>query len=259
MVYFSADKIQDREGFSMIYCMSDIHGEYELFMEMLEKINFSEQDTLYILGDVIDRGKHPVKILQEMMKHPNIIPIIGNHELMGITCLYFLMNDDDETKIDEETLLNLQNWIWNGGKTTIDEFLDISKSEQIEIIKYLEEFIIYEELTVADSKYILVHSGLGNFSPKKLMDDYTLDELVWNRTEYEMKYFDDIYVVSGHTPTQTIKGNPNPSYIYRRNNHIAIDCGACFAGGRLAVICLDTGEEFYTSHYEEQSQTLCSD
>ena len=35
-------------------------------------------------------------------------------------------------------------------------------------------------------------------------------------------------------------------YIYRKNNHIAIDCGACFPGGRLAAICLDTGEEFYS-------------
>ncbi len=31
------------------------------------------------------------------------------------------------------------------------------------------------------------------------------------------------------------------------NNHIAIDRGACFSGGRLAAICLDTGEEFCSS------------
>ena len=24
-----------------------------------------------------------------------------------------------------------------------------------------------------------------------------------------------------------------------------IDCGSCYSGGRLAAICLDTGEEFY--------------
>ena len=63
---------------------------------------------------------------------------------------------------------------------------------------------------------------------------------------YKTKYFEDVYVVTGHTPTLTIKENPRPGYIYRINNHIAIDCGACFPGGRLAAICLDTGEEFYS-------------
>lgn len=56
----------------------------------------------------------------------------------------------------------------------------------------------------------------------------------------------DKYVITGHTPTQAIRNNPNPGYIYRRNNHIAIDCGATYPGGRLAAICLDTGEEYYS-------------
>ena len=41
----------------MIYCMSDIHGELDRFKAMLDLINFSSDDTLYIIGDVIDR--HP--------------------------------------------------------------------------------------------------------------------------------------------------------------------------------------------------------
>lgn len=56
----------------------------------------------------------------------------------------------------------------------------------------------------------------------------------------------DKYVITGHTPTQAIRNNPNPGYIYRQNNHIAIDCGATYPGGRLAAICLDTGEEYYS-------------
>lgn len=39
------------------YVMSDIHGEADRFHAMLEKIHFSDDDTLYILGDVIDRGR----------------------------------------------------------------------------------------------------------------------------------------------------------------------------------------------------------
>ena len=40
-----------------IYCISDIHGKRDAFYEMLKKINFKEEDHLYVLGDVIDRGK----------------------------------------------------------------------------------------------------------------------------------------------------------------------------------------------------------
>ena len=34
----------------MIYVISDIHSYYDRYMKILEKINFSQKDTLYILG-----------------------------------------------------------------------------------------------------------------------------------------------------------------------------------------------------------------
>ena len=37
------------------YVISDIHGQYDMFMELLEKIPLKDSDTLYILGDVVDR------------------------------------------------------------------------------------------------------------------------------------------------------------------------------------------------------------
>ena len=40
----------------MTYAMSDLHGCYDKYKKMLEKIHFGEDDTLYILGDVVDRG-----------------------------------------------------------------------------------------------------------------------------------------------------------------------------------------------------------
>lgn len=47
----------------MHYVMSDLHGCYQEYREALEKINFNEQDTLYVLGDVVDRGPEPIKLL----------------------------------------------------------------------------------------------------------------------------------------------------------------------------------------------------
>ncbi|MBQ8983142.1 MAG: metallophosphoesterase [Lachnospiraceae bacterium] len=232
------------------YVLSDIHGEYEAFMEILDKIHFTDQDILYVMGDVLDRGPHPIKALQEMMRHPNIIPMIGNHEYMGLTCLRFLMKEiteDSLPKLDINIYEKLLNWQYNGCATTLDEFRKLDMEGRQEIIDYIEEFILYEELTVKDRDYILVHAGLGNFEPDRDLTEYDIHELVWERPDYNKAYYDDIFVVTGHTPTQLIPENNKPGYIFRKNHHIAIDCGACFFGGRLGAICLETDEEFYSS------------
>ena len=57
----------------MTYVMSDIHGCYDKYVKVLEKINFSEGDILYILGDVVDRGPNGMKVLLNIAEHKNII------------------------------------------------------------------------------------------------------------------------------------------------------------------------------------------
>ncbi len=64
-----------------------------MFIELLEKIKLQETDTLYILGDILDRGPHPVKLLRKLMEMPNAICIAGNHELMALPCLEFLRKE----------------------------------------------------------------------------------------------------------------------------------------------------------------------
>ena len=46
----------------MIYCISDVHGEYELFQKLIEKINFSNNDKMYICGDIIDKGINSIEL-----------------------------------------------------------------------------------------------------------------------------------------------------------------------------------------------------
>ncbi len=36
--------------------MSDLHGNYKAYILMLKKIDFKDEDMLYILGDILDRG-----------------------------------------------------------------------------------------------------------------------------------------------------------------------------------------------------------
>ena len=118
------------------------------------------------------------------------------------------------------------------------------------MIDFIKDFLIYEEIAVNDKNYLLVHAGLGNYLSDKDIENYSIHELIWTRADYDVQYFKDTYVVTGHTPTQTIKDNLYPGYIYRRNDNIAIDCGASYPGGRLAALCLDTGKEYYSSSNE---------
>ena len=238
------------------YVISDIHGEIDLFEELLDIIKLKDTDTLYILGDVLDRGPHPIKVLLKLMDMPNAVCIAGNHELMAMKCLKFLCQEITEESISEwssEKMEALLSWQRNGSATTLDEFHKLDPETRQDVIDFLQEFLTYEELTVGGKDYLLVHGGLGNYSPEKLIEDYSIEELVWFRADYGTQYFDDVYVVTGHTPTQGIEGNPKPGYIYRAKNHIAVDCGCYLPGGRLAAICLDTGEEFYSSTNHERS------
>ena len=43
---------------------------------MIDLIDLKETDTLYILGDIIDRGVNSMKILQDMMKRSNVFGIL---------------------------------------------------------------------------------------------------------------------------------------------------------------------------------------
>lgn len=184
------------------------------------------------------------------MSMPNVISMLGNHEDMALDCLKFFMTTEITEQslagVSEEMLENLVTWQYNGSKTTIDGFRALDRAKQQEVIDFIEDMPEIEEISVAGQKYLLVHGGLGDFYPGKPIEDYTIEELIWARAEYDIQYFDDTYVVTGHTPTQGIPGNPRPGYIYRQNNHIAIDCGAVRRSGRLAAIRLDDGKEFYT-------------
>lgn len=49
------------------YVIGDIHGQLEQLKVLLEKMKFNENDELYVMGDVVDRGPDPIKALQYLM------------------------------------------------------------------------------------------------------------------------------------------------------------------------------------------------
>lgn len=230
------------------YVMSDIHGEYEKYKKMLELIKLSDDDDLYILGDVVDRGPQPIAVLKDMMSRANVFPIYGNHDLLALAMLKKLsleITEENYAKVlDEEMLEAIQDWQENGGTETIRDFRTLSPSERADILDYLSDFSMCETVEVGENIFILVHAGLGNFRKGKKLSEYTLEELVLDRNDPDIKYFDDdhIFIVTGHTPTQCITGKAE---IYKSHNNICIDCGAFDPQGKLACLCLDTMEEFY--------------
>ncbi len=64
----------------MTYVISDIHGNSERFNSIMKQINLQPEDTLYVLGDVIDRYSDGIKILRKLMKMKNVKMLLGNHE-----------------------------------------------------------------------------------------------------------------------------------------------------------------------------------
>ena len=230
------------------FVMSDIHGNDKAYFEMLRKIDLKDSDQLYILGDVLDRGPAPITVLLDIMNRNNVTMLAGNHEVMALECLEFLMKEVTEKTIADmnmEMIEKLLNWQQNGAVSTTDEFHKCDKETQKEIVRFLSDLDVYDGIEVSGRKFILVHAGLGNFEPEKELWEYELDELVWERADHNIKYFEDYYVVSGHTPTMVIEENPKPGFIFQANNNILIDCGCSFPGGRLGCLCLNDMKEYY--------------
>ncbi len=216
----------------MVYAMADLHGCYDKFSRMLERINFSDGDTLYILGDVLDRGADGIKILLEVMQKDNIKVLLGNHEFAA-----YKMLSRTETNAKAYS-----DWLSDGGKATADEFKKLDEQTKQSVLSYIAMCPLEYEITVNGNSFLLSHTG----SEKRRMADLdrcTTTDFILGEIEYEKVYFADRFFVSGHTPTSFIDENYK-GRIYRKNNHIAIDCGAVF-GNPLGCICLDTFEEFY--------------
>ena len=224
----------------MTYVMSDLHGCYDKYVQMLEKIQFGEGDTLYILGDVIDRGEGGIAILQDMMERKNVIPIIGNHESLALSSLKHIRDG-----VPEAVLLQTKAycmWMLSDGEPTAAAFRALPKEAQTALIDYIEGFSIYKEITVGGRRFHLSHT-LPDYHPGQDIHNKSFLEFIWGEPDHTQSYGDNARFITGHTPTHLI----DPAFfgkIWQGCGHIALDCAAAW-GGSLGCLCLDTLEEFY--------------
>ena len=231
----------------MTYLMSDLHGRYEQYKKMLDTIGFSNEDELYVLGDVADRGPDPIGILTDMSMRPNVYPILGYHDYMAAYLLSRLSaeitEENAESHLTPEDISALAGWLTDGGDTTLAGFRRLSPDMREGVLEYLQEFTPYEELTVGDRRFLLVHGGLADFDPARPLWEYDVYTLITEHTDYTRRYFPDRYLVTGHVPTGLI----DPRFsgrIFHGNGHIALDCGNGW-GGALGCLRLEDMAEFY--------------
>ncbi len=236
----------------MIYVMSDIHGCYALFRQMCEKIRFSEEDDLYILGDFIDRGDQPIPLLLDCMDRINVYPLMGNHEAVMLQCISGLPEYAALEQISdyytEDGLTLFSGWMQNGGAVTLAQYLDLPEERRRDLQLYLKEFKLFEELEMPDGRqFIFTHSGIEGFDPAKPLEDYEPDALLNARPQQSDRFFTDRKLIFGHTPTLTYPQLHGKAEVLFTDTYINIDCGAVFreAGGKLACLRLDDMEVFY--------------
>lgn len=220
------------------YAISDVHGCLETFKYLVEDvIELKTEDTLYLLGDFVDRGPNSKGVLDYVMQlqeNYHVKASIGNHEELMVNSL---LNN-----------ANLEHWVKNcGGKETLASF-GVERPQDIPQ-KYFD-FIDSLDYYFEDGDYYLVHAG---FNPKDPFGDR--EAMLWIRG-FELNY--DLMVgkkvIHGHTPKiiesiiRTVQAN---------EDIICIDAGCVFGFkggiqyGHLACFNLDTSEVLYADRVEE--------
>jgi serine/threonine protein phosphatase 1 len=192
----------------MIYCIADVHGYYSLFRQAVNYLK--EGDELYVLGDILDRGPHGIKILRDIMEDERITLLMGNHELI------FLDAIDEEQGLDDMSL-SLQTLFMNGGEQTLIEFRTFNTIEQKKMKEYLQNLKYFAtiQFTTAppnpkDKKIWLSHDNWPyplTFNRENLFWRTEKCDLCWNRIKKDNivwpEEINDWYQIHGHTPVGT--------------------------------------------------------
>lgn len=222
----------------MTYVISDIHGSYEKFKDILAAIDFAEKDTMFILGDIVDYGEGAMELIADISVRVNVYAVAGEHDFLAARMLKgFDKMLKSGSSPDPEYIAEMTAWVQDGGQATLDAFRALSDDEREGVIEYLEEMTLFEEVDVAGTHYVMLHAGIADYSADTDLWDYQPEDFFSEPLDASYALMEDATVVVGHIPTRTGK-------IERGEGSIFIDCGAA-EGGKLGCLCLDNGKEYY--------------
>lgn len=238
---------------SNIYVCSDLHGNYNFYKAITRELK--ENDRLYVLGDVIDRGKDGIKILQDVIKRKEkgqVEFLVGNHELMMVQSLFL-----NNVKVRNDWLID-----GNGGKKTLEEFNKLDVNEQNKMKEFLLNSYVYKNIKINDKPVHLVHAK--SIQDKEENNEKTLREMIkeeqeskinealWSRDPktgtskpHPQSAKPGVFTVIGHSPTADNKVN-------YKDNYIDIDCGGGYH--YCSLINLTKGTVKYIDEYFEEKK-----
>lgn len=141
-----------------IFVVSDIHGHARAFDRALELAQPGSDDTVFVLGDMVDRGPDPLGVIDMVRALPNVRVLMGNHEEM----LYESLESDDER--DKLT------WHMNGGYTTYEQLEQLPRDRYVDVMDWLVNLPTFAVVEVDDRRpsaargdrrsYLLAHAGV---------------------------------------------------------------------------------------------------
>ena len=227
----------------MVYVVSNLHGNYTKFKQLLKTIAFKDTDLMYVLGDIVDFGDESMELIGDLSVRYNVYPIVGEHDYTALKMLsgFEKMLKNGETP-DKKFITKMTEWVADGGQSTLDSFRTLDAEMKEGVLDYLSDMTIYEEVEVKGKSYLLVHAGIDGFKPGIDLEGLKPEAFFSEPLDLTKKYFDGVTVVVGHTPTTEENGGDGK--IFYGNGSIAIDCGEA-RGGTIGCLRLDDGKEFY--------------
>lgn len=228
----------------MTYAVSNLFGRFDKFTKLIEKIKFTDDDYMYILGDIVDYGDDSVGLITEISMRYNIYSILGKHEIKARDLLSefekILKSGEGPSKDFSAKILE---WVTNGGQPTLEAFKDADSDTREGFLDYLNELPAYEEAFVGDKEYYLVNKGISNYQTEKSIDDYSAEAFILENIDLKKKYFDDRILVCGYytDPDATEEEKGRACY---GNGSVVLSFGTD-CNDKVACLRLEDGKEFY--------------
>lgn len=207
--------------------MSDIHGNLELFQDLLCKINYCPEDVLILLGDITEKGERSldtVRYIMELTMQNTVHIVSGNCDTLW---------EDVKYDIDDEGLLRYMVLRKNCILNEMCQQLSIEVSEQSDIkhIKsqllrhYSRELDWLEQLPhiIETQHFIFAHAGVFGEN----LEEQEAKRVMRNSAFMELGLTFSKYIVVGHWPV-VLYGRDKPVYnpiINRQQRIISIDGG----------------------------------
>lgn len=242
-----------------IIVISDIHGNYNYLKGLLEKINLSLNDIVFIVGDILEKGKESLKTLRYIMELSNKFDV---HVLMGNVDAWRLINFDNDTQEGLEHFIESLSFFTGGlAKDMCDELnirlTDVSqvlqaKEKMREHFKKELEFVRQLPTIIETQKFIFVHGGVPTDDVSSLEGTDAIPYL--KNDNFMGKGFSfNKYVVVGHWGTSLYNDKIyclNP-IIDKTRKIISIDggCSINFAGQLNALLINDINSEDFSFEY----------